>query len=361
MQPKNYFTEENIMTNTSFDWSVVGAGPGGIAAVGKLIDQGIDPKKILWIDPEFKVGDFGTCWRNVSSNTKVGLFWKYFAECRSFEYDPVATNFVIHQEDPDATCFLSLAADPLQWITDNLKNKVHVAQDKVQHLKLVDRHWEITLRNHKLRAKNVILATGAEPKSLSFPGGSEEISVFTALDPEKLKEACHKDDVVAVFGSSHSAMIILKTLIEECQINKVINFYQSPLRYAVYFDDWILFDDTGLKGKTAAWAREHIDGRLPAKLERVISHEETIRTVLPLCNKVIYATGFQKRLIPVEGMHSLEYNEQSGIIAPGLFGFGLAFPEAALNRFGTLEYRVGLWKFMDYLNKIMPVWLKYGA
>jgi cation diffusion facilitator CzcD-associated flavoprotein CzcO len=348
------------MNNTTFDWAIIGAGPAGIAALGKLIDHGIEPKKIAWLDPEFKVGDFGAKWRNVSSNTKVKLFLKYFEECKSFQY-PISTNdFAITKADPQKTCLLTLAAEPLQWITDHLKHKVHSIQGKAQKLKLYDRHWEITLTDSILRAKNVVLATGAEPKSLPF-SGIEEIPLATALDPDKLKTTCNKEDVVAVFGASHSAIIILKTLLENCQIKKVVNFYLSPLRYAVYFDDWILFDDTGLKGNAAQWAREHIDGKLPVKLERVISNEENIRVSLPLCNKAIYATGFQKRLIPIEGMHTLEYNDRSGIIAPGLFGLGIAFPEAKVDRYGTLEYRVGLWKFMDYLNRVMPIWLNYGT
>lgn len=348
------------MTNTAFSWAVIGAGPAGIAAVGKLLDQRIEPKKILWIDPEFKVGDFGTKWRNVSSNTKVELFTKYFEECASFDYATSPSDFKIKKSDASKTCFLSLAAEPLQWITDHLKHKVHAVSDKVKHLKLYDRHWHISVSDKIFQTKNVIVATGAEPKSLFFPN-VEEISLYTALNPELLKSACHKDDVVAVFGASHSAIIIIKSLLESCHVKKIINFYLSPLRYAVYFDDWILFDDTGLKGTTAEWARENIDGILPAKLERVISNEENIRTILPLCHKAIYATGFQKRLIPIEGMQSLEYNDRSGIIAPGLFGFGIAFPEAKIDRYGTLEYRVGLWKFMQYINHAMPIWLNYGA
>jgi cation diffusion facilitator CzcD-associated flavoprotein CzcO len=348
------------MNHTSFDWAVVGAGPAGIAAIGKLLDHGVESKQIAWLDPEFKVGDFGTKWCNVSSNTRVNLFLKYFNECNAFEYSSAPKDFAINKTDPNKTCLLALAAEPLQWITDNLKSKVNAVNEKVQKLKPHDRHWEITLINSKLRAKNVVIATGADPKSLIFPG-IEEIPLTTALDPDKLASACNNNDTVAVFGSSHSAVIILKTLLEQCDIKKVINFYLSPLRYAVYFDDWILFDDTGLKGTTAEWAREHIDGKLPAKLERIISNEENLRIALPLCNKAIYATGFQKRLIPIEGMHTLEYNDRSGIIAPGLFGFGIAFPEAKQDRFGTLEYRVGLWKFMDYLNRVMPIWLNYGA
>lgn len=348
------------MSNKSFQWAVIGAGPAGIAALGKLLDHGVDPKKIAWIDPEFKVGDFGTHWRNVSSNTRVSLFIKYFNECASFEYASTKNKFAIHNEDPAKTCLLYLAAEPLQWITNHLKEKVSAFQGKANHLKLHDRHWDITLDDSIIRAKNVVVATGAEPKSLALPG-PEEIHLSTALDPDKLALTCDKEDVIAVFGSSHSAIIIIKALIEKCNVKKVVNFYLSPLRYAVYYDDWILFDDTGLKGQTAVWARENIDGKLPAKLERVISNPENIRVTLPLCNKAIYATGFQKRLIPVEGMHDLEYNDRSGIIAPGLFGLGIAFPEAKTDRFGTVEYRVGLWKFMDYLNNVMPVWLNYGA
>jgi len=345
------------MSTLSFDWAVIGAGPAGIAAVGKLLDQGVKPKTILWLDPEFKVGDFGTKWRKVSSNTKVKLFTRFYHACDAFKYND-APHHAIKQTDPESTCLLSLAAEPLQWITDHLKKTVHAVTEKVLHLKLFNQYWHLTLKDKTLLTRKVILATGSEPKSLSFPD-IHEIHLQTALNPDQLVSECQPEDVIAVFGSSHSAIIIIKTLLEECRIKKVINYYLEPLRYAVYYDDWILFDDTGLKGKTAEWAREHIDGKMPDKLERVISSQENLQMTLPLCTKAIYATGFQKRLISIEGMKTLEYDQGNGIIAPGLFGVGIAFPEAKLDRHGTLEYRVGLWKFMDYLNNIMPVWLSY--
>jgi cation diffusion facilitator CzcD-associated flavoprotein CzcO len=345
---------------SSFDWLVIGAGPAGIATVGKLIDNNIHPDKIAWLDPEFKVGDFGTRWCNVASNTRVKLFLRFFSACKAFEFDQCQEDFPINQADPDKTCLLNLATAPLQWITERLKQKVNVIVGKALNLKLHDRHWNITLANETIRAKNVVVATGSEPKSLAYPGITE-IPLTTALDPEKLKAVCTEQDTIAVFGSSHSGILILRSLLEKCSINKVINFHFSPLRYAVYYPDWILFDDTGLKGTTAEWARDNIDGILPAKLERVISHEDNLRALLPTCTKAIYATGFQRRLIPVEGMHTLEYNDRSGIIAPGLFGVGIAFPEAKVDRFGTLEYRVGLWKFMEYINNVVPVWLNYGT
>lgn len=134
------------------------------------------------------------------------------------------------------------------------------------------------------------------------------------------------------------------------------------MRYATYFADWTLFDDTGLKGLTAEWARENIDGELPANLQRFSATDDNIKQQLMYCDKAVYAVGFEPRKsIHFKGFEALTYNKHSGIIAPGLFGLGIAFPESNIDRFNHLEYRVGLWKFMDYLNRIMPVWLQYST
>ena len=68
-----------------------------------------------------------------------------------------------------------------------------------------------------------------------------------AMDRRRIALHINNNDIVAVFGSSHSAMLVLRNLVES-GVKKIINFYRTPLRYAVYYDDWILFDDTGLKG-----------------------------------------------------------------------------------------------------------------
>ena len=54
-----------------------------------------------------------------------------------------------------------------------------------------------------------------------------------------------------------------------------------------------------------------------------------------------------------------KHNPYVGIIGPGLFGFGIAYPELKSDPFGSVESQVGLWKFMVYLNKVLPVWFKY--
>ena len=347
------------MIKTDFDWLVIGAGPAGIAAVGKLLDQQIQPAKIAWVDPTFTVGDFGTKWRNVPSNTKVNLFIKFLNACHSFEYAKCPHNFAIHQLDMNKTCELHYMADPLQWVTEELMKKVSTYTGYVTHLVLTDRQWQAVINDKKITSKNVILAIGAEPKTLMLDS-TEIIPLDHTFDKHKLSSICTDEDVVAVFGSSHSAILIIRNLLESCTLKKVINFYHSPLRYAVYLENEILFDDTGLKGTTAEWARENIDGVLPPNLMRVLSSADTLQKHLPECTKSIHAVGFKPRSISVEGIEqTLAYDNHTGIIAPGLFGLGIAFPEAKTDRLGNTELRVGLWKFMDYLSRILPVWVEY--
>ena len=346
--------------NKCFDWTVIGAGPAGILSVGKLIDAGVDPKAIAWVDPDFKVGDLGQLWRNVSSNTKVRLFQGFLHGCSAFKYQQAPQDFAINHLDVDQTCSLYYIADPLQWVSDHLTKTVEIFKDKANRLVLAKRAWQITLSSCNMAAKNVILATGAEAKVLPYSGPST-ITLRDALDRERLASLCQADDVVAVFGSSHSAILVIGNLVEQ-GVKRIINFYLEPLRYAVELDNWILFDDTGLKGKTAEWAREHIDGEWPSNLERVICSQEHLTQYLPACDKAVYAVGFERRHLPViAGLQAIEYNSQSGIIAPGLFGIGIAFPECRENPFGIKEYAVGLWKFMTYIDRVLPVWMKYSA
>ncbi len=343
----------------NYKFAVIGAGPAGIATVGKLIDQGIAAQSICWIDPAFKVGDFANLWQDVSSNTTVALFEKFYKNCAAFQYQDRPQSFAIETIDPSTTCQLELAAEPLRYITQTLRDVVVSIEDKVTQLKSTESGWQLNLAEHAaINAEKVVLAMGAEPKSLSYPNITE-IPLTVALSRKRLQQNVSAQDTVAVFGSSHSAVIIIRDLLE-LGVKNVINFYQGPLRYAVPMEDWILFDDTGLKGNTAKWAKANLHGSLPSNLQRHLVNDANIAEYLPQCNKAVYPIGFKRRAIEVEGLPlDFSYNPHCGIIAPGLFGVGIAFPEAKYDRFHNLEYRVGLWKFMDYLNNILPIWLKY--
>ncbi len=338
-------------------WSVIGAGPCGILAVAKLIDSGIEPKDIHWIDPNFQVGDLGAKWSEVPSNTIVKLFIDYLKEMQCIDFNALTCELMGFNEKD--TCLLGHMVKPLQRCSDLLTPKVNAITETVTQLHLHDRQWHIETKNGHFKSDNVILANGATPTELTLPGSSIRLPLDVALSPSKLAKAITAKDAIAVFGSSHSAILILKNLVD-LNAKQIINFYLSPCQFALNMGDWTLFDNTGLKGNAATWARENINGQHPANLMRCISNQENISQYLPQCTKVISATGFKANdSINLLGISTKDYQPQTGIIAPGLFGLGIAFPEQQINHFGITETKVGLWKFATYFKKVLPIWLKY--
>lgn len=346
------------MQPTHFRWTVVGAGPAGIAAVGRLIDNDIAADEIAWVDPEFAVGDFGVKWSAVSSNTRVRGFTRFLERSAAFEYDR-APEFAIRGFDPQQTCLLGAVAEPLQWITRRLAERVIVVKGSVTRLELSERRWAVHTEGRVLTSDNVVLAIGSAARSLKH-AGLQEISLDVAVDPQKLGTEPLDGATVAVFGSSHSTMLVLPNLLRQ-PVARIVNFYRQPLRYAVEFEGWTLFDDTGLKGQAAEWARENLDGRAPRRLERCHVDDPRFDGLLRQCDRVVYTVGFEPRRIETPQWGPLQHNPFNGIIAPGLFGVGIAFPGYRLDPNGFGEHRVGLEKFMEQLDKCMPIWLRYGV
>ncbi|WP_409428838.1 pyridine nucleotide-disulfide oxidoreductase [Mycobacterium sp. SMC-11] len=344
---------------TEHSWAVIGAGPAGIAAVGRLLDHGVPGSEIVWIDPDFAAGDIGAKWRAVPGNTHVSLFLDYLNGSQAFRFSE-APHFELTDIDPGHTCPLGLIADPLVWVSQHLSERVNAIRAVATELTLRNRRWLVSTPDSEIEAKNVILAVGSVPKTLQHPH-LEEIPLEVALNPDKLGQLALGDATVAVFGSSHSSMVALPNLLNT-QAQKVVNFYRSPTKYAVYLGDQILFDDTGLKGNAATWARENIDGTCPERLERYRVDDKEFSEQLQSCSHVVYTVGFTRRQLPATPQWGeLEYDPVNGILAPGLFGVGIAFPEYGIDSFGSGQYRIGLIKFMQRLNGALPLWLQYGT
>lgn len=164
-------------------------------------------------------------------------------------------------------------------------------------------------------------------------------------------------------------------------------FSRTPsLKYAEYKDGYILYDNTGLKGTAAQFAREQLDGEKIESSEagKIITRvdcsggkeaeQEAFVRELPDVDYVVQAVGFTRNPLPtiLEGTGSGElifnhetggfHDETNGKEVRGLFGAGIAFPERVTDPEGNVEYAVGFFKFMKFLKRVVPQWVnKTGA
>lgn len=337
------------MSGYTYHWAVIGAGPAGIAAIAKLLDSGVSQGDIIWLDPYFEVGDMGRYWSNVSSNTKAKYFSDFLRAYKCFDYHG---QFELSTLDQNQTCMLSKIVEPLMHITKHLRTQVINYQTWVTSLTSTEKHWLIDSELGKFKAQKVILAPGCQPQKIAYMG-LEELTLNHAIDIKKLKSKFQADKTYAVFGSSHSAIIVIKNLVELGA--KFINFYKSPIRYALEMNNWILFDNTGLKGDSAIWAKANIH-----KIERCLISASDYQEKLKRCDIAIYAVGFERRKnIIIDGQDNLDHNPQFGILAPNLFGLGIAYPELKTFPYNYQEYNVGIWKFQQYLDEVFSIWQHY--
>ena len=325
------------MKVNNFAWTVIGAGPAGIAAVGQLLDAGIPATRIAWIDPTFTVGELGTSWKRVMSNTPAESFMKVYQAFDSFEFSQCQEKFMIKRLNPENRCPLILAAQPLQWITERLKTKVTAIIGMVEKLCQTTHGWQLQLASGQcLNTQKVILALGAESMTIPYPSLTT-ISLKTAANSTLLERAGDPEECIAVFGAYQSARTVQENL-AKVKVKKIIHFHRSERSFEQHIASLNLGD--------------HVE-TYPITPLNLLKH-------IPRCNKVIYAIGFVRRPIRIEGFpDDFSYDKQTGWIAPGVYGLGIAFPEIIPYTMGRLEYKVSaLWPVVKYLKKVFPNWLQ---
>ena len=88
---------QELPLQADVQWAVIGAGGAGIIVVGLLLDLGISPQQIAWIDPEFNVGRLGKYYTNVPANVKAKTFVNFLSSCKTFrecQSDAIADSII---------------------------------------------------------------------------------------------------------------------------------------------------------------------------------------------------------------------------------------------------------------------------
>lgn len=270
--------------------------------------------------------------------------------------------------------------------------------------------WTVAVDNSDtVVTPRLVLCTGSSPIEKPLPvlketarlsnSKIEPIHLDTALKPSLLATTLDANvpATVAVVGASHSAILVLMNLYNLAATShphlriKWFSRHKS-LRYAKPMDGWILYDNTGLKGEAAKWARSNLEEEAFASspVSKVTSklftppgdgEEDVYRAEIPGCTHIVQAIGYQRDPLPAltaaeeagaeSAPLSIEHDGLTGrflagitkdsstrqpYYIPGLFGAGIAFPERVTDPAGNVEHAVGFWKFMKFLNRVVPEW-----
>lgn len=263
---------------------------------------------------------------------------------------------------------------------------------KARQLTLTQSTWTVSVSSAdspsqatQIDASRLVLCTGSAPIDGPLPGSHlTSIHLDTALSPTLLAKTLPTDTPaqVGVIGASHSAILVLRNLSNLATSThpqlRIKWFTRHPLRYAEERDGWILRDNTGLKGEVAVWARSNLEpealacSHVSTHLVKVTtSHAdetETYERELADCSHVCQAIGYKANPLPelrVEGSGVTPQfdhatggfgNKETGERIPGLYGAGIAFPERVIDPEGNVEHAVGLFKFMNFMKRVVPGW-----
>ncbi|KAJ3493955.1 hypothetical protein NLG97_g4392 [Lecanicillium saksenae] len=297
-------------------------------------------------------------------------------------------------------------------LTEGLQR--HFPEAKQQHGKVTQavldkstRVWAVSLDNHEpVASKRLVLCSGSRPIDTIPPNlrnntGSQlaNLDLDTALKPTLLAKTLDPNTpaTIGVVGASHSAILVLLNLYNLAATSHPhlrIKWFSrhKELRYAKPMDGWILYDNTGLKGDAAQWARENLEEATfhASPASQVITklftgtgpgEQQVYQDQLPQCTHLVQAIGYQRDPLPllsaveraesepltlpinhdgISGRFFATQDQDSGSASfiPGLFGAGIAFPERVTDPAGNVEHAVGFWKFMRFLQRVVPQWVE---
>lgn len=370
------------------EYVVIGDGPAALCAIAKIYGAKIPKQQILWVGPHFKGGDFCTklsVGSSVPGNTSVESYhavneaiYQLIPSCSPNQKEKM--QFKLNSLPPAHTCCLKTAAAPLQHISDNLRKLVPSMQGMALAIRETKKGIEVDIHSNNtvqcVTTKRVILAIGAEPRTLSLP------TQLTIIDPNitfiesELKQYVQKNpsiDTVAVIGSSHSAALAVMHLLQ-ADI-KVIQFMNKAYKFAtplVAADGtrYTQFDNTGLKGEVAAFTRKLLNGEISSgKWECHIEEkvEKLMNIHLPRCTHAVTCIGYVPNCsLTINGLplSAFTHNKQTTQLInsqaqsmPGIFGIGIAFPLEVQSLSGEIESAVGIKKFWTSINdRILVKW-----
>jgi cation diffusion facilitator CzcD-associated flavoprotein CzcO len=313
---------------------IIGSGAAGLLLLYNLEKNGIPPEQVVLVDPNLCGGDLSEKWSHVRSNT----LWSQLLNAVPYP-ETLPENY--SNLDPNSPCPLR---HYIKYLKDATKSYMKNCELHSTYATKVwqEGKWYIQIKHQEvpLEVDVLLLATGSEPKYLDLPYPS--ISLSTALHKENLSFHVKKGDHILVFGTAHSATLIVKNLLD-CGA-AVTNFYASAKPF--YFDRDGDYD--GLKQDAAEIADKILSKELPVKLFSIHDTSNVIRQTKKV-DGVVYAIGFESR----NPFGLKEYDSTSGQLkgCTNAWGFGIAYPNKAPD---GVHFDVSIPAFQVHIQRQMP-------
>jgi len=315
----------------SYKYCIIGFGISGQILLLELLKANIPKKDIVVCDETFLGGDLVTKYGSVLSNTP---WWKTKKALE--QYTSILPDFPVDQ----CTRVSEIAKACLKTAL-NMARDVEKITTSVLSLEYTD-IWTITHLFGTFQATTVFLTTGGKQRvlDLSVP----QIPLSIALDKNRLKEYVTSNDIIILFGTSHSGTIVIDNLnsldIETYAVYKGEKFYFETETYG------------GLKEQSAIIAKSIMNGDYTNTTLISWSDPLIIHKYLKKATKAIFATGFEPRILDKKYK---EYDPQTGIIQGeiNLYGFGMAYP--GVTEIDGKKYQdISVLSFQEQIQKCLP-------
>ena len=318
----------------TYKYCIIGFGIAGQILLLELIKANVSKKDIIICDETFLGGDLITKYSSVLSNTP---WWK---TKKALE---VYTNELPDYPVDKCTPVSDLARACLKTA---LKASESVEKLTTTVISL-EPSWVINHTFGTFKAEKIFLTIGSSEKTLDI--NIPKIPLNIALDKNLLSSCIDSQDIITVFGTSHSGVIVLDNLNKLSTPTTAVYKGESPFVFEA---------DTygGLKEASEIHAKAILNGDyVNTNLLPIYDSLKLYKTLIKT-TKLICATGLEAR--SPFGKKYLEYNPDTAEINAGsnIYGFGIAYPSVTIK--DSKKYLdVSVLSFQAHIQKCLPALL----
>ena len=332
------------------DYIILGGGLSGIITLS-IIHNKYPSKTIGWIDNNNFTGGDLVKYPEVPANTPYPVLVKFIEKIYNNINFARSSDEICNLVD-NGIFKLKCLAKELKIISNHIRTlkNVTMINDYINRMEYIDNTWGVYGELNNYSSTRVVICNGSIHKKLNY--NIPAIPVEIALNPEKLRKLDIKNKKLAVFGNSHSGILILKNLYD-LSCNHVTNIIKTSIKIPYMDENNIeIYQESGIRGVGLEWANKFMvpENKTNIKIVKYTDFDQASY------DYVIYSIGLVRRNLSIKINDTPliidpAFNE-TGLLSKNLYGLGVAYPEYYILN-GDTEYKVGIGGFFQRATKIL--------